>query len=105
MNPVSSTFASASPALVGWLAVRVGEGKRMSPQDVGADLRAGVQARTKSGETVLSVGLVDRAALRGVLVHIDQLGLELLDVRSDASEPPEIDTRPRRGTSPNSKET
>jgi hypothetical protein len=105
MNLMSSTFASASPALVGWLTLRVGEGKRVSLQHVGADLRAGVQARTKSGETVLSGGLVDRAPLRGVLVHIGQLGLELLEVHSNASEPPEIDTRRWRDTSPNPKET
>jgi hypothetical protein len=109
MNLMSPTFAPASPAiiaaLVGWLMVRVGEGKRMRLQHVGADLRAGVQARTKRGETVLSGELVDRAALRGVLAHIDQLGLELLDVHSNASEPPEIDTRRSRDTSPNPKET
>jgi hypothetical protein len=67
MNPMSPTFAPASPAiiaaLVGWLMVRVGEGKRMS------------------------------------------LGLELLDVHSNASGPPEIDTRRWRDTSPDPKET
>jgi hypothetical protein len=109
MNLMSPTFAPASPAiiaaLVGLLMVHVGEGKRMSRQHVGADLRVGVQARTKRGETVLRGELVDRAALHGVLGHIDQLGLELLDVHSNASEPPEIDTRRWRETSPNPKET
>jgi len=44
----------------------------------------GLQARTKKGGTVLSGELADRAALHGVLAQIEALGLELLEVHSDA---------------------
>lgn len=44
----------------------------------------GLQARTEGCETVLSGELADRAALHGVLAQIEALGLELLEVRSDA---------------------
>ena len=43
-----------------------------------------LQARTQSCETVLSGELADRAALHGVLAQIETLGLELLEVHSDA---------------------
>jgi hypothetical protein len=45
----------------------------------------GLQARTESGETVLSGRLADRAAVHGVLAEIEALGLELLEVRSGAA--------------------
>lgn len=51
----------------------------------------GLRARTERSETVLSGELPDRAALHGVLAEIESLGLELLEVRSHASEPREID--------------
>ena len=44
----------------------------------------GLQARTERCETVLSGELADRAALHGVLAQIEALGLELLEVHSDA---------------------
>lgn len=44
----------------------------------------GLYARTERGETVLSGRLADRAALHGVLTEIEALGLELLEVRSNA---------------------
>ena len=50
----------------------------------------GLRARTERSETVLSGELPDRAALHGVLAEIESLGLELLEVRSHASEPGEI---------------
>jgi hypothetical protein len=76
----------------------------MSLQHVGADPRVGVRAPTKRGEVLIGE-LADRSALHGVFAHIDQLGLDLLDVHSNASEPPEIDTRRWRHNSPNPKET
>jgi hypothetical protein len=44
----------------------------------------GLQARIKKGETVLSGELADRSALHGVLSQIEALGLELLELYSDA---------------------
>ena len=51
----------------------------------------GLQARTKKGGTVLSGELADRAALHGVLAQIEALGLELLELYSDAELPESIE--------------
>jgi hypothetical protein len=40
-----------------------------------------LQARTWGGETVLTGVLADQAALYGVLAEIEELGLELIEVR------------------------
>jgi hypothetical protein len=40
-----------------------------------------VQARTRSGDTVLTGVFADQAALYGVLAEIEALGLELIEVR------------------------
>ena len=40
----------------------------------------GLRAEVQEGETLLAGPLPDQAALHGVLTHIEQLGLELLDV-------------------------
>jgi len=48
----------------------------------------GLQPKAERGETVLCGDVADRAALHGVLAQIEALGLELLEVRSNASEPP-----------------
>jgi hypothetical protein len=40
-----------------------------------------LQAHTRSGDTVLTGALPDQAALHGVLAEIEELGLELLEVR------------------------
>jgi hypothetical protein len=45
----------------------------------------GLQTRTEGCETVLSGELADRAALHGVLVQIEALGLELLEVQSSGT--------------------
>jgi hypothetical protein len=41
----------------------------------------GLTAKSSRGQTVLCGGIVDQAALYGVLERIEALGLELLDVR------------------------
>jgi predicted acylesterase/phospholipase RssA len=41
----------------------------------------GFQADVRSGDTVLTGGLADSAALYGVLAELEALGLELLEVR------------------------
>ena len=41
---------------------------------------ANLQARTQAGDTVLR-GIRDQAALHGVLARVEELGLELLEVR------------------------
>jgi hypothetical protein len=48
---------------------------------------AGVDAHRDGGDTVLVVGLPDQAALHGVLVQVEALGLELLEVRRTRSDP------------------
>jgi hypothetical protein len=45
----------------------------------------GLQAEVQGGETVLAGSLPDQSALYGVLVQIEQLGLELLDVHRTRS--------------------
>jgi hypothetical protein len=45
----------------------------------------GLQAKVQGGETVLAGSLPDQSALYGVLVQIEQLGLELLDVHRPRS--------------------
>jgi hypothetical protein len=45
----------------------------------------GLQAEMQGGETVLAGSLPDQSALYGVLVQIEQLGLELLDVHRPRS--------------------
>jgi predicted RNA-binding protein with PUA domain len=45
----------------------------------------GLQAEMQGGETVLAGSLPDQSALYGVLVQIEQLGLELFDVRRPRS--------------------
>jgi hypothetical protein len=40
-----------------------------------------LQARTRSGDTILAGVLADQAALYGVLAEIEALGLELIEVR------------------------
>jgi hypothetical protein len=45
----------------------------------------GLQAEVQGGETVLAGWLPDQSALYGVLVQIEQLGLELLDVHRTRS--------------------
>ena len=41
----------------------------------------GFQADVRSGDTVMTGGLADSAALYGVLAELEALGLELLEVR------------------------
>jgi predicted acylesterase/phospholipase RssA len=41
----------------------------------------GFQVDVRSGDTVLTGGLADSAALYGVLAELEALGLELLEVR------------------------
>jgi hypothetical protein len=41
----------------------------------------GLEARTRSDDTVLTGVLADQAALYGVLAEIEALGLELIEVR------------------------
>jgi hypothetical protein len=45
----------------------------------------GLHAEVQGGETVLAGALPDQSALHGVLVQIEQLGLELLDVHRKRS--------------------
>jgi hypothetical protein len=44
-----------------------------------------LHAKVQGGETVLAGALPDQSALHGVLALIEQLGLELLDVRRTSS--------------------
>jgi hypothetical protein len=44
-----------------------------------------LQAEARAGETVLAGVMFDQAALYGVLVQIEALGLELLEVRREAT--------------------
>ena len=41
----------------------------------------GLHGTAQNGDTVLSGGLADQAALYGVLAQIESLGLELIEVR------------------------
>jgi len=45
----------------------------------------GLHAEVQGGETVLAGSLPDQAAMYGVLVQIEQLGLELFDVHRKRS--------------------
>ena len=45
----------------------------------------GLHAEVQGGETVLAGALPDQSALHGVLVQIEQLGLELFDVHRKRS--------------------
>ena len=45
----------------------------------------GLHGEVQAGETVLAGALSDQSALYGVLVQIEQLGLELLDVHRTRS--------------------
>jgi hypothetical protein len=45
----------------------------------------GLHAEVHGGETVLAGALPDQSALHGVLAQIEQLGLELIDVRRRCS--------------------
>ncbi len=47
-----------------------------------------LRAQALGTETVLSGPLADQAALYGLLAQIEALGLELLEVRRTAAEPP-----------------
>ena len=40
-----------------------------------------LQARTRGGDTTLTGPIADQAALYGVLAELEELGLELLEVR------------------------
>jgi hypothetical protein len=48
----------------------------------------GLYAQAQGPETVLTGPLADQAALYGLLAQLEALGLELLEVRRTATEPP-----------------
>jgi hypothetical protein len=56
-----------------WVSGRLGETLRLA--------FPGMQAQPRGGNTVLTGELPDQAALYGVLAEIEDLGLELLEVR------------------------
>jgi hypothetical protein len=55
----------------------------------------GLRAEAHGGETVLAGALADQAALYGVLVQLESLGIELLEVRKEVSD--ERSDLPARG--------